>query len=183
MASPEAFRRFNAPIGPLAVAAAAAGVRCVLLPKEAASGGMPGRAAARQRAGGLPAGRAAAGPAARKMAARAEREILEYLAGRRRTFTVPVDLAGVPPFHRKVLAALGRVPYGRTVTYGQLAARAGRPRAARAVGSCVARNPVPLIIPCHRVVASGGLGGFGGGLDLKRRLLALEAGAGACTSK
>lgn len=110
------------------------------------------------------------------MAARAEREIREYLAGRRRRFTVPADLSAATPFHRKVLAALARVPYGRTVTYGQLAARAGRPRAARAVGQAMANNPVPLIFPCHRVVAAGGgLGGFGGGLDLKRRLLALEA--------
>ena len=100
----------------------------------------------------------------------------QYLAGRRRRFTVPVDLSGVPAFQRRVLQALRRVPYGRTITYGQLAARAGRPRAARAVGQAMAHNPVPLIVPCHRVVASGGgLGGFGGGLALKRRLLALEA--------
>jgi len=166
-------RRFDTPLGPMAVIAAARGVRRVLLPPDAAAlppveGGEPGPTS---------------DPAARKMAARAEREIVEYLAGRRRRFTVPADLSAAPPFHRKVLAALARVPYGRTVTYGQLAARAGRPRAARAVGSCVARNPVPLVIPCHRVVASGGLGGFGGGLDMKRRLLALEAGAGACASE
>jgi methylated-DNA-[protein]-cysteine S-methyltransferase len=167
-------RRFDTPFGPMAVLAAARGVRHIFLPPDAAA--LP------PVQGGAP--RVTSGPAARKMAARAEREILEYLAGRRRKFTVPVDLAGVPPFHRKVLAALARVPCGRTVTYGQLAAQAGRPRGARAVGSCVARNPVPLIIPCHRVVASGGgLGVFGGGPDLKRRLLALEAGAGACTSK
>jgi len=118
------------------------------------------------------------------MAARAEREIREYLAGRRRRFTVPADLSAATPFHRKALAALARVPYGRTVTYGQLAARAGRPRAARAVGQAMANNPLPLIFPCHRVVASGGgLGGFGGGLGLKRRLLALETDAGAGTNK
>jgi O-6-methylguanine DNA methyltransferase len=114
--------------------------------------------------------------AARRLAIRAEREVGQYLAGRRRRFTVPVDLSGVPAFQRRVLQALRRVPYGRTITYGQLAARAGRPRAARAVGQAMAHNPVPLIVPCHRVVASGGgLGGFGGGLALKRRLLALEA--------
>jgi len=159
-------RRFDTPLGPMAVIAAASGVRRVLLPPDAAAlppaeGSVPGPTS---------------DPAARKMAARAEREIVEYLAGRRRRFTVPADLSAAPPFHRKVLAALARVPYGRTVTYGQLAARAGRPRAARAVGQTMARNPVPLVIPCHRVVAGGGgLGGFGGGLDLKRRLLALEA--------
>jgi methylated-DNA-[protein]-cysteine S-methyltransferase len=74
-----------------------------------------------------------------------------------------------------VLRALARVSYGRTVTYGELAARVGQPRGARAVGQAMARNPVPLVIPCHRVVASGGgLGGYGGGLALKRRLLDLE---------
>jgi len=113
--------------------------------------------------------------AARALAARAELEILQYLAGRRRKFTVPVDLSAAPPFHGKVLRALARIPYGQTVTYGELAARAGRPHGARAVGQAMACNPVPLVVPCHRVVASGGgLGGYGGGLDLKRRLLGLE---------
>jgi methylated-DNA-[protein]-cysteine S-methyltransferase len=89
-----------------------------------------------------------------------------------------VDLDGLPPFQRKVLLAERRVPYGRTITYGALAAKVGRPRAARAVGQALAHNPVPLVVPCHRVIAAGGgLGGFGGGLALKRRLLALE-GAG-----
>jgi len=105
----------------------------------------------------------------------ARREILEYLRGRRRAFTVPLDLAAVPPFSRRILLAARRIPYGATVTYGRLARHAGSPRAARAVGQVMARNPVPLLVPCHRVVASGGgLGGFTGGLALKRRLLALE---------
>jgi methylated-DNA-[protein]-cysteine S-methyltransferase len=124
------------------------------------------------------AGRGRAPAPARAIAARAEREVREYLAGRRRTFSVPVDLDGLPPFQRKVLLAERRVPYGRTITYGALAAKVGRPRAARAVGQALAHNPVPLVVPCHRVIAAGGgLGGFGGGLALKRRLLALE-GAG-----
>jgi len=112
--------------------------------------------------------------AAEAVARQAERELTEYLAGRRRTFTVPVDLDAAPAFHRAVYRALRRVPFGRTVTYGALARRAGSPGAARAVGRAMARNPVPLVVPCHRVVASAGPGGFGGGLDLKRRLLALE---------
>jgi O-6-methylguanine DNA methyltransferase len=117
-------------------------------------------------------------PAAKKIAARAEREIREYLAGRRRRFTVPLDLSGLSPFHRRVLRAALRIPYGRTVTYSDLARRVGRPAAARAVGQAMARNPVPLVIPCHRVVAAGGgLGGYSGGLALKRRLLALEGAA------
>ena len=170
----------------MAVIAAARGVRRVFLPPAPAAGSEKVSGTLRLKvpntfSDGEPG--PASDPAARKMAARAKREIVEYLAGRRRRFTVPAYLSAATPFHRKVLAALARVPYGRTVTYGQLAARAGRPRAARAVGSCVARNPVPLVIPCHRVVASGGLGGFGGGLDMKRRLLALEAGAGACASE
>ena len=114
--------------------------------------------------------------AAKALAARAELEILQYLAGRSAgEFTVPVDLSAVPPFHGKVLWALARIPYGQTVTYGELAARVGRPHGARAVGQAMACNPVPLVVPCHRVVASGGgLGGYRGGLDLKRRLLGLE---------
>lgn len=106
----------------------------------------------------------------------AAREIREFLAGRLRDFTVPVDLSGVPPFRRRVLEILRRdVPYGRTTTYGDLAAKAGRPGAARAVGGAMAANPVPLVVPCHRVLASNErLGGFGFGLDAKRRLLRLE---------
>ncbi|MCX5655504.1 MAG: methylated-DNA--[protein]-cysteine S-methyltransferase [Planctomycetota bacterium] len=156
---------FDTPFGRMAVAATARGLTRVLLPAEAA---------ALQVSGVFPApDRVAAA-----FAARAEREILQYLAGRRRKFTVPVDLSAVPPFHAKVLRALARVPYGRTVTYSALAARVGRPHGARAIGQAMARNPVPLVLPCHRVVAcGGGLGGFGGGVALKRRLLDLE-GAG-----
>jgi len=171
-------RVFDTPLGRMAVAATSRGLARVLLPNEAAA--LRASASSPRRAG-----------AAEALAARAEREILQYLAGRRREFTVPVDLSGLrsrsgcfggvgsaaPAFHAKVLRALARVPYGRTVTYGELAARVGRPHGARAVGQAMARNPVPLVIPCHRVVAcGGGLGGYGGGLDLKRRLLDLESG-------
>ncbi|MCK4277043.1 MAG: methylated-DNA--[protein]-cysteine S-methyltransferase, partial [Phycisphaerae bacterium] len=125
---------------------------------------------------GCVASGASTGPAkAEAHAAQAERQIRAYCAGRLRRFTVAIDLSGIPPFHRKVLTAARRIPYGRTATYGELARRAGSPRAARAVGQAMAHNPVALLIPCHRVVAAGGgLGGFGGGLALKRRLLALE---------
>lgn len=86
-----------------------------------------------------------------------------------------VDLTGQPPFRRRVYQALLRVPRGETRTYGQLAAEAGSPGAARAVGNAMAANDVPLVIPCHRVVAAGGgLGHYGGGRSLKRRLLVLE---------
>lgn len=89
---------------------------------------------------------------------------------------VPVDLSGEPPFHRRVLARLRKVPPGETVTYGDLAAEVGRPGGARAVGNAVASNPVPLVVPCHRVVAADGLGGYGAGkgVETKRRLLKIE---------
>jgi methylated-DNA-[protein]-cysteine S-methyltransferase len=104
-------------------------------------------------------------------------ELDEYFAGRRRGFTVPVDLGGVTsPFRRQVLETLHRdVDYGETVSYGELAVMAGRPRAARAVGSAMATNPVPIVVPCHRVLAAAGrIGGYGGGLAMKRSLLAIE---------
>jgi methylated-DNA-[protein]-cysteine S-methyltransferase len=105
----------------------------------------------------------------------ARRELDEYFAGRRREFDLPVDLTPVPTFQREVLAELVRVPYGSLETYGGLAARVGRPRAARAVGGALHRNPVPIVVPCHRVVgASGSLTGYGGGLERKEWLLAAE---------
>jgi methylated-DNA-[protein]-cysteine S-methyltransferase len=91
--------------------------------------------------------------------------------------TIPVDLSGArTDFDRTVLRTLhDTVPAGSTTTYGELASASGRPRAARAVGSVMANNPVPIIVPCHRVLASNGsLGGYGGGLDMKRRLLEIE---------
>jgi methylated-DNA-[protein]-cysteine S-methyltransferase len=102
------------------------------------------------------------------------RELDEYFEGRRRSFDLPLDLR-VAPFHEAVLRELARVPYGHTDTYGSLAARVGRPRAARAVGTVMNRNPIPIVLPCHRIVgANGALTGYAGGLDVKRALLALE---------
>ncbi len=107
---------------------------------------------------------------------RLHRELDEYLEGRRRTFDVEPDLRAQPDFYRRVLAELARVEYGETTTYGTLAARAGNPRAARAVGTVMNRNPVPIVLPCHRVVgANGSLTGYGGGLWRKELLLHLEA--------
>lgn len=102
-------------------------------------------------------------------------ELDEYLAGARRHFEVDLDLRGMPAFNLRVLAELARVEYGHTTTYGALAARSGNPRAARAVGTVMNRNPVPIVLPCHRVVgANGSLTGYGGGLDRKEHLLRLE---------
>jgi methylated-DNA-[protein]-cysteine S-methyltransferase len=105
----------------------------------------------------------------------ARRELDEYFEGQRRAFDLSLDLRGLPPFTLSVLNELARVPYGQTTTYGTLAEKVGHPRAARAVGTVMNRNRIPIVLPCHRVVGSSGdLTGYAGGLDRKRRLLALE---------
>lgn len=102
------------------------------------------------------------------------RELDEYFEGRRREFDLRLDLR-VAAFHEEVLHELARVPYGSTTTYGALAAKVGHPRAARAIGTVMNRNPIPIVLPCHRVIGSNGsLTGYGGGLEAKRRLLELE---------
>jgi methylated-DNA-[protein]-cysteine S-methyltransferase len=102
------------------------------------------------------------------------RELDEYFAGKRREFDLPLDLR-VAPFPADVLRELALVPYGRTDTYGALAARVGRPKAARAVGTVMNRNPIPIVLPCHRIVgANGALTGYAGGLEIKQALLQLE---------
>jgi methylated-DNA-[protein]-cysteine S-methyltransferase len=106
---------------------------------------------------------------------RPRRELDEYFDGKRKEFDLPVDLAALPSFQQLVLAELQLVPYGATATYGGLAERIGRPRAARAVGGALNKNPVPIVVPCHRIVgASGSLVGYAGGLERKEKLLALE---------
>lgn len=106
---------------------------------------------------------------------RARREIEAYFAGERREFDLPLAPQGTP-FQQRVWRALQTVPYGSTCTYGELAAAIGNPKASRAVGMANHRNPLPILIPCHRVVGSdGSLTGYAGGLDRKRLLLAVEA--------
>ncbi len=101
----------------------------------------------------------------------------QYFAGSRRNFDLELDPRG-RPFDRAVWDLLAEIPYGETRSYGQLARALGRPDRARAVGGANARNPLPIILPCHRVIGSdGSLTGYGGGLELKRALLALESGA------
>jgi methylated-DNA-[protein]-cysteine S-methyltransferase len=103
------------------------------------------------------------------------RELDQYFAGERTRFDVAVDRRLIGDFARKVLGATARVPFGRTTTYGEVATKIGSPRAARAVGNALGSNPIPIVIPCHRVLRSGGaLGGYGGGVDRKQRLLRLE---------
>lgn len=106
----------------------------------------------------------------------ARTELLEYLSGARRSFDLPLDPAGTD-FQRAVWEALGTIPYGQTRTYGEIAAAVGRPKSVRAVGQANHVNPLPIFIPCHRVVGkNGALTGYAGGLDLKGALLALESG-------
>jgi methylated-DNA-[protein]-cysteine S-methyltransferase len=106
---------------------------------------------------------------------RARRELDEYFEGHREHFDVGVDLSALPEFQRAVLEQLRRVPYGVVSTYGRLAAEIGRPRSARAVGGALNRNPIAIVVPCHRIVgANGSLVGYAGGLERKRALLSLE---------
>jgi O-6-methylguanine DNA methyltransferase len=156
---------FDSPIGTLRAASTARGLAFLGLP----------RAGGRGFGGWL----ARALPGARREAAfapnrEAIRQVLAYLEGKRTEFELALDLRGTP-FQRGVWEALLRIPYGETRSYAEIARAVGAPRAVRAVGSANGANPVPLVVPCHRVIASGGrLGGYGGGPDLKRRLLAME---------
>jgi methylated-DNA-[protein]-cysteine S-methyltransferase len=142
-------------IGVLGVEATDAGIRRIRLPGD----------------GELE--RRGAGPAAAS-ASDAATQLAEYARGEREAFDLVLDWSGVEDAHRHVLETLCDIaPYGTTVTYGELGARAGVDDP-RDVGVMMATNPLPLVVPCHRVVASDGLGGYGGGLDLKRSLLELE---------
>ncbi|MGH9318473.1 MAG: methylated-DNA--[protein]-cysteine S-methyltransferase [Vicinamibacteria bacterium] len=103
-----------------------------------------------------------------------QRQLREYFEGKRRVFSLDLALEG-SDFQKGVWEAVARIPYGRTASYGEIAHLIGRPKASRAVGAANGANPIPIVIPCHRVIGSNGsLTGYGGGLPLKRRLLALE---------
>ena len=105
---------------------------------------------------------------------RFRRELDDYFAGRRRRFELPLDRRLTSGWRRELLAATESIPYGEVATYGEVARLAGRPGAARAAGGALAGNPLPIVIPCHRIVAAGGLGGYGPGVERKRLLLELE---------
>lgn len=157
------------PVGPLTLIGDDDALTHVLLPTT-----KPGRATAAAGVASAAAEAVGSGRAPRPLAD-AARQLDEYFAGRRRTFELALAPAGTT-FQRRVWFALADIAYATTISYATLAARVGRPAAFRAVGQANGANPLPIVLPCHRVVATGGgLGGYGGGLDLKRALLALEA--------
>jgi methylated-DNA-[protein]-cysteine S-methyltransferase len=105
------------------------------------------------------------------------RELEQYFTGSRRAFDLAIDWSLVPGFGRRVLRATARIPYGEVATYGEVAALAGSPGGARATGNALGANPIPIVVPCHRVVRAGGaLGGYTGGVERKELLLGVEAG-------
>ena len=155
----------DSPVGPLLVAATPRGGWRISFD--------PGPAPARGERAGAYGARVLRAP---RPIEEARRQLDAYFAGDRSSFGLDVDLDALAPFQRRVLEELRTVEYGRTETYGGLAARIGRPGAARAVGGALNRNPVPIVVPCHRVVGSDGrLVGYAGGLERKRLLLELEA--------
>jgi methylated-DNA-[protein]-cysteine S-methyltransferase len=110
-----------------------------------------------------------------KRSASLARELDQYFNGKRREFDIDVDLSGLTPFQARVLAATAKIPFGAVSTYRSVARRAGNENASRAAGGALNHNPIPIVVPCHRVVGSNGsLVGYAGGLDVKRRLLAIE---------
>jgi len=147
----------SSPVGMLRLTASARGVKSIEVIKGS-------------RAANATVPRNGAGTIVRQ----AEKELREYFSGRRQKFTVKLDLDGTE-FQRTAWEAMRRIPFGSTISYGDQAKAIGKPKAFRAVGSANGRNPVPIIVPCHRVLASdGSLGGYSLGLSMKRRLLALE---------
>ncbi len=167
----------DTPIGVLLIESNGDAIRQITLPgkfdaKHPKSSDSP-RSSGSQKSGdssGSPNGNGETG----KVLRRAEAQIREYFAGERTEFDLPLELEGTA-FQKDVWLTLAEIPYGKTISYAELANMVGRPSAFRAVGQANGANPIPIVLPCHRVIASGGgIGGYGGGLDMKRRLLALE---------
>lgn len=158
------YSSFSGPFGQMAVAASPQGVVRVLFP-----GQKPFRDYLEKRYSkkGLT-------DKPNEIVTRAVKELETYFDGKLKTFTVPIDL-DAPPFYKKALMAVYKVPYGTTVSYKDIAVKVHNPQAVRAVGSANANNPIPIIIPCHRIIShNGDLGGYGGRLDFKVWLLELE---------
>ncbi len=105
---------------------------------------------------------------------KAAKQLNEYFRGKRKKFDFRIDLRKTGFYRKALLQGVSKIPYGQTRSYGEIASKVGSPRAARAVGTANSTNPLPFVIPCHRVVSSAGLGGYGGGLPMKRKLLKLE---------
>lgn len=142
--------------------------------KTAQAGTIQSGAGAETRKKEMPAQEVQEMQEAQEILEQAAREIGEYFEGKRRAFAVPTAAAGTP-FQQAVWNALKEIPYGETRTYGEIARRIGHPRASRAVGQANNRNPLPIVVPCHRVIGtSGALTGYAGGLAVKERLLELE---------
>lgn len=161
-----AYGPVDSPFGPLLAASTSKGLVKLAFPEEGADSVLD-RLAARISPRIVEASPAALDPV--------KRELEEYFAGQRQDFELALDWSLIGPFATKVLHATAAIPYGDYSTYSDIAARAGSPRGSRAAGNALGSNPIPIIIPCHRVLRSGGaLGGYGGGLDRKRHLLALE---------
>lgn len=168
-------KEITTPCGPLTLLCDGRALTAIRFGREADGRMMPapkkGRSGAETHENEEPAQKERA---ARELLSQAAREIGEYFAGRRRAFTVPTAAAGTP-FQQAVWNALKEIPYGETRSYGEIARQIGHPRASRAVGQANNRNPLPIVVPCHRVIgASGALTGYAGGLDIKVRLLELE---------
>ncbi|MCL6451082.1 MAG: methylated-DNA--[protein]-cysteine S-methyltransferase [Acetobacteraceae bacterium] len=163
---------FRAGWGWAAVAVSPQGVRAVVLPRptrEEAQAGLD------RELGACPRQAAASAPGPSPVLDAVRDALCRYLEGRRVEFPFPLDLSGFTPFQRKVLELTRTIPYGEVRSYGWLARGAGCPGGARAVGQVMRRNPVAIVVPCHRVVGSGGrLGGYSGGLGRKVQLLKLE---------
>ena len=157
---------FKSPWGWMGIAESLKGIQAIVLPKQSERAV---EADLRAQSNGL----LQRGESAQLDIAR--RQLLDYLAGTRHTFDVPLDLSQGTVFQRQVWRVLLRVPYGKLRSYQWVAARVGGPQYARAVGNAVGANPIPVVIPCHRIVSQDAtLGGFSGGLSMKRKLLSLE---------
>ncbi|MEM9750217.1 MAG: methylated-DNA--[protein]-cysteine S-methyltransferase [Pseudomonadota bacterium] len=159
MMDTQIFARLETPIGPLLLAGAPPRLRVIAFPQEDGEAAAPPDDWVREDDAFITA----------------QTQLTEYFDGRRTAFDLDLDPRGTP-FQKKVWARLPEVPFGETATYGEIAKAIGAPKASRAVGAANGRNPLPIVVPCHRIIGSGGaLTGFAGGLPLKRRLLALEA--------
>ena len=169
------FTRVASPLGDLILAATGEGLREVEFGRSQTDAEFAQRI---KDAGGDPVrlDNVAEAPwATQQTLKRAADELEEYFGGRRSQFDVPLDWGHMPPFQRAVLEATASVPFGHVDTYAGIARRIGKPKATRAVGNALGRNPIPVIVPCHRVIRSDAtLGGYTGGLNIKEHLLSLE---------